>query len=435
MRNAFPGFYRTQDDEYAQILEQGTFIFDTNVLLNVFRYPNKAREMLLSILRHISNKTWIPHQVALEYHYNVLNEINSQNMAYEGLIRSLNDRYQAIEEDFKKYARRHSNLQMDTDLLSNLRISLDKVVEDLKEQKNNHPDLFEIQEEMSDLIGENIGEEYTQERLEKIYEDGNTRYSLKIPPGFKDSKKGEELRVHNGIAYKNKYGDLILWNQILHYFKKEEQEESCVVFITDDTKSDWWKDIKGEKRPDPYLIQEFSKVCPGKKIYIYHTKQFLKYASKLTGIILEEEAINDAIQSINEYKKSSDLAGSAMFVQTPGRGTRLKDSENIFNSASTQYLVKIGFYRNNRKLRNSNLQLIDQEIESAFDSFFGDSYTAVKRIYLDPEQGEAVYTVLTPVREDTQSLEGFLNGFLSGWLDLELLSIEELDDNGEIISE
>lgn len=305
MRSLFPGFYTQSLMGIKDFRDECVFIFDTNVLLNLFRYPDKPREMLLQLLHEISSKIWVPYQVAMEYHYNVMEEIISQNKAYDSLISSLNDRFDKMQEDFQKYAQRHSNLQMDEELLENVKIKLDALISDLEEQKSKHPDLYILQEELSEII-KNVGKPYTKEELESLYEIGQKRYDSKIPPGYKDLKKGDESRVHNGLLYDNKYGDFLLWNQILEHFKEESVNTKAVIFVTDDTKSDWWKSFKGIKKPHPELIQEFMRHCDG-SLYIYTTKQFLKNAAEITGVSLEEEEVDKAIKGIDDYKKKKDI--------------------------------------------------------------------------------------------------------------------------------
>ncbi|MCY9003291.1 PIN-like domain-containing protein [Peribacillus frigoritolerans] len=304
LKKLFPGFYSPSEQEFEHIKDECTFIFDTNVLLNLFRYPDKPREMLLKIFKGISNNIWIPYQVGMEYHYNVIDEIVSQNKAYDSLIRSLNDKYEKMREDFEKYAQRHTNLQMDEDLLDEVKKSLDKLISDLQDQKSQHPNLFNLQNELSSIIGDKVGKPFTEDELKALYEICDKRYEMRIPPGFKDVNKGDEKRVHNSIEYTNKYGDFILWRQILNYFS--ENKYKSVIFITDDTKSDWFKSFKGIKKPHPELLQEFRKECEESTLYIYTTKEFLKYASNLTGLKLEQEEIDEVVKGIDDYKKKKD---------------------------------------------------------------------------------------------------------------------------------
>jgi len=60
MRETFRGYYRPTDDEFSQLWEKCVVILDTNVLLNLYRYPSEARDDLLKVFQQISDRLWIP---------------------------------------------------------------------------------------------------------------------------------------------------------------------------------------------------------------------------------------------------------------------------------------------------------------------------------------------------------------------------------------
>ena len=46
---------------------KAVFIFDTNVLLNLYRYSAKTRNSLLGAFESLKERAWIPYQVAYEF--------------------------------------------------------------------------------------------------------------------------------------------------------------------------------------------------------------------------------------------------------------------------------------------------------------------------------------------------------------------------------
>ncbi|MYM21927.1 hypothetical protein GTP46_04575 [Duganella sp. FT135W] len=68
MRTLFHGYYRPNDDALEELWRDACFIFDTNVVLEAYALPETAREEFLSVLEKISDRIWIPYQVALEFH-------------------------------------------------------------------------------------------------------------------------------------------------------------------------------------------------------------------------------------------------------------------------------------------------------------------------------------------------------------------------------
>lgn len=80
MKAVFSGYYSPTEEEFEQLWSECLFVFDTNTLLNLYRYSKESRELLFKVMETIVDRIWIPHQVALEYHKHMLVEINNQKM-------------------------------------------------------------------------------------------------------------------------------------------------------------------------------------------------------------------------------------------------------------------------------------------------------------------------------------------------------------------
>jgi predicted nucleic acid-binding protein len=293
MKNMFPGFYRPTEEEFETLWDHCIFVLDTNVLLNLYRYSTETCNELIDILNKISDRLWIPHQVAFEFHKHRLSVISSQKEAYSNLENLLNNYKNKIENDLKTYLK-HPIIKIKPylDKTSNL---FKKVIADIKKQEKNHPNLIandSIRNHITTLFGGNVGEKYSDERLNQIYELGKKRYEKKIPPGYEDEKeksKDEE-----------KYGDLVLWFQILD---KAKEIHKPIILISDDEKEDWWWHHKGQTvGPRPELVDEIlsnSKVS----FYMYKSDQFMEYSRKY----LKREVDQKAIDEIREIRISTEI--------------------------------------------------------------------------------------------------------------------------------
>ena len=82
------------------------------------------------------------------------------------------------------------------------------------------------------LFKSKVGNPYSKETYEQLENEGKERYKNNIPPGYKDSIKKE-----------NKYGDYIIWKEIIQFSKEHKKN---IIFVTDDKKEDWWNIIHGE---------------------------------------------------------------------------------------------------------------------------------------------------------------------------------------------
>jgi hypothetical protein len=69
MRSMFPGYSRPKSEEFAEKFKECIFCFDTNVLLNLYRFTPESRDNLVKVLQHakIKDRIWLPHRVGLEY--------------------------------------------------------------------------------------------------------------------------------------------------------------------------------------------------------------------------------------------------------------------------------------------------------------------------------------------------------------------------------
>jgi hypothetical protein len=123
---------------------------------------------------------------------------------------------------------------------------------------------------VSNLFDGCVGNDFTEDELEALYKEGERRYANQVPPGYCDEKNKKDK------AKRSLYGDLVVWKQVIAYAKEKEQ---CVIFITDDHKSDWWDKVEGKHSPRKELIREFMD-CTGHDILIYDSGRFLEYAKR-----------------------------------------------------------------------------------------------------------------------------------------------------------
>lgn len=137
--------------------------------------------------------------------------------------------------------------------------------------------------------------------------EGDVRISHRLPPGFKDSAKPE-----------NKYGDLIIWLEILEHLKTNKKlppKDNIswnVLFVSNDEKPDWVyapqkrngeikgvvKEVKNAdpeiKIPDPRLVAEFHSVVGHSNIHITTLPMLIRALSAIKP--KEFEYLASAIQ-------------------------------------------------------------------------------------------------------------------------------------------
>jgi hypothetical protein len=97
MKEKFKGYYKPTQDEFAKLWNKCIFIFDTNILLNIYRYSESTRVLFLDILTKLKDRIWLPYQVAQEFHERRLEVIKEQQDAYDDIIDILQNNKDHIE--------------------------------------------------------------------------------------------------------------------------------------------------------------------------------------------------------------------------------------------------------------------------------------------------------------------------------------------------
>jgi hypothetical protein len=298
VKKSFPGYYRPTQEEFAELWRNCLFVLDSNVLLNLYRYPKQAREDLLNILKKVQDRLWIPHQVAFEYQENRRSTIKDQGKRYDEVKTIVESTKRTLDSKMAqlKLKERHSLIDP-TNFLSEVNKLFGDFLGRLAELEKEQPDLLDedpIRTEIDALFDGRIGPPpESQEELDALYEEGENRYKQRRPPGYRDSEDKEALPAHlfNGLVLQRAYGDLILWKQTIAEAKK--RSSTHLVFITDDQKEDWWwKEGSDTVGPRPELSEEIATEGGVHLFYLYTPERFMTYARRYLDLEVKQESID-----------------------------------------------------------------------------------------------------------------------------------------------
>ncbi len=280
MKDLFPGYYRPNSSEFKNIWQNGLFVFDANVLLDIYRYSDETADSLLKTFEKLENRIWIPYQAALEYHRNINTVIASEAKTYTEAIKGVSDL-------FSLFSKKRGHPFLSLKLYQDIQSVFDSLNSELKTKKKSMEDLLTenpLKDRLANILSGKIGECFSEQKLTEIYQEGEKRFNSKIPPGYEDTKnkKGDE-----------KYGDLVVWLEII---EKAKSIDSPLIFVTSDSKSDWFLEEMGKKiGPRPELIAELkqNKNIP---FYIYSTHSYLEYANTFLAVDVGQEALDEVKQ-------------------------------------------------------------------------------------------------------------------------------------------
>lgn len=285
MKNKFPGYSRKTEEEINEIWENGIICFDANVLLNLYRYSNETRETLLNLIGKFKDKIWLPHQSALEYNRNRYEVIADQEKAYKEFTEKISQ----IQKDLQSTSKPPF---LSEEVHKSLNEVFEKVSSEVDESILKYSDFLKndpIYDTISILFEKRITDCYDSKRLDEIYKEGEDRYSKKIPPGYEDAKNKEGNR---------KYGDLIIWKQIMD---KAKELKKSTILITDERKTDWWWKIKDGRNMGPRqeLVEELYNEAES-NFHMYSSERFLSYGQGF----LQEQVNKKALEEIQEMKRA-----------------------------------------------------------------------------------------------------------------------------------
>ena len=299
MNKEFEHFLPLATTTKEQILTDGLIVLDTNVLLNIYRYSPGTRNDFINLLKNdkIINRLWLPYQVAYEFHKNRPNVIYDQKTPHDEISKLLKRQFESLIKKINGINIHKHHPFIDTDsVIKKLEDSCSTIIDELKTNADNHPDLIADDQYLSQIheIFKGKYGKLPDENTEKSFIDnGKKRFKKNIPPGYMDRAKETD----------DKYGDYILWEQII---EKATLDDLDVVFVTDDNKEDWWLKV-GVKTigPRPELREEFTKKT-GKQIIMYNSISFFKYAQKLVDIIPSKQTL-DEMSDISNHQTHNDL--------------------------------------------------------------------------------------------------------------------------------
>ncbi|OEF79993.1 hypothetical protein OA5_13255 [Vibrio cyclitrophicus 1F111] len=271
-------FDTTIDEHHKKIADivnskKTLILFDTNILAYLYKLHANARNEFYTWSDSAINddRLFLPGWAASEYSNRVTTNklddyTNKNNNATPDKAKKM---YEALYEV--------ASLFVDDDILSNSQFtgdrdqfldgflstikSLDTYTQALKTQFK----VGDVHNEITKHFSTVVLNSDLAELCAKANREGDTRFEHRLPPGFKDGGKGE-----------NRFGDLIIWYEILSKSKELKANFDHVLFLSNDEKSDWvyapkfranvsggTRKFVSNKKPvikiaDPRLVSEFS---------------------------------------------------------------------------------------------------------------------------------------------------------------------------------
>jgi hypothetical protein len=290
MKGLFTGYFAPTEAEFKELWKSCIFAFDANVLLGLYRSTTETQQVFVSVLEKIADRIFLPHQAASEYLRNRLKVISIRSDSFGKISSEANRLVNTVESMVQEHALRNGK-----DLVKIAKDAAKKIHGLVAKTVKEEPDLLrsdELLKQMAELFKASTGEPYGQPRLTELYTEAAQRYSKGIPPGFKDDKKPEP----------EKYGDALIWFQLLDYAKSKQKP---LIFVTGDVKEDWWQQHAGDTLgPRPELRQEMMATA-GVAFYMYTVPRFLEFAKQFLNLKVDTREAESEFEKIEKQDKEA----------------------------------------------------------------------------------------------------------------------------------
>lgn len=232
LSDLFVGWYEYSDDEYKTILQNALISFDTNVLLNMYRYSKKASNETFDALKTVKNRILISYYVAKEFTNN-RKKVRVDNIReYETLSKLIEDKISDINIELDKYGEK--KLSKVSEIKDVLEKSRDRAIRYIANEKQTKSDFYknhEIENNISEIFFNNLAPEYIEDEFKLIKEEGLRRFADKIPPGYMDDEKEEN-------------GDYYIFKSLMDYCKLNKKDLIMAFIDSLDQNSNVYEDFE-----------------------------------------------------------------------------------------------------------------------------------------------------------------------------------------------
>ena len=294
-------------DVEKNIWAKGVFVFDTSAIGAMYSLSPEPRDKFLEVLEGLEDRIWIPARVMKEYerhrmaflhqpiseHYSAPEFLSTHYLSkLENFLQKLQDNtfYHPCFED--SYVEKLAKLKEEVKkVMDAIRISTEDALKKGQEMVKKNAKVDGLYNLISDFKS---GNPLSAREIMDIVQEGAIRYKHSIPPGYRDAEDKNSI---------DKFGDLIVWKEILKYAASEKKP---VIFICNDVKEDWnaGDKKKDEMIPREELLDEF-RLTTGQEVWFYTLNGFI---SNLQDYFSTHKDLKDKFDNFELILKELEVA-------------------------------------------------------------------------------------------------------------------------------
>ncbi|RKN31203.1 PIN-like domain-containing protein [Micromonospora musae] len=318
----FPGWLPHPEEK--EFFDGATIVPDANVLLALYRITPQARGQLLAVLKDVTDRLWVPHQVALEFMRSREKVIADRNARFTTVRRALQtasdkaaaDIAAAIDdlkdlrasvvssEDWNESDHGLAFEEIRKLLVALLQPAVEEFERVKADQDLTHSDVNGDQDPvlrvLQEILSGRVGVAYDSDKYRQLVQEAlEYRYPNEIPPGYLDLKSKLPARAA---------GDYILWAQLLEMLQSNRGDRKLVILVTADAKADWWQ-IDAKSRPEkarPELVQEMYDQA-GARLLLLTLDGFLEGSRSYLQKDVSPSTLEEAREVLSEEQDADGL--------------------------------------------------------------------------------------------------------------------------------
>ncbi|MCZ8533369.1 PIN-like domain-containing protein [Psychrobacillus psychrodurans] len=299
-------------------------VVDSCVLLDYYRYSSETAKAILSNLEYLTEKLWFPNQVYIEFKRNYELILGPNHNKYKNISNNISSNVKDFENKTNKLIKAYDKYNFPKvnelgDKIKQHLLNIEKDAKQYKEEIKSEMDLMsqllrsnKMLEYIDSLKDNNqVGSPLSPKRILTIVNEGEKRFILNLPPGYKDMNKSEvvkeNIKVEDPLA---PYGDLIVWKSLI---EKAKQDNVNIIFTTSDSKPDWWEldSSKNILAPREELLAEFEEETEGKvELLMLPMKEFVSNFSIISNtfsLYSEIELSTEELLADKLYESDEDI--------------------------------------------------------------------------------------------------------------------------------
>ncbi|HEY9681899.1 MAG TPA: PIN-like domain-containing protein [Oculatellaceae cyanobacterium] len=301
MKKLFSAFYE-QPKLNDKTWESALVSIDTNVLLHSYRWGRVTQDVFVDALKALSGRLWLTFHAALEYHrhrpeYLLPSRNPSTLVTGASTVKKIKDSW----SESKKSATQ--SLQEPIDALSQAVDAIYKHIEATGlGDKGYEKRADEHSEKLAKAFKGRCLSKLGADELQELFSSEPLRSAQGIPPGLTDQSKSS-----------NRLGDLIIWTELKRLAKEKKLP---LIFVTDETKLDWWSLNKRNRWTNPELFSEFRDLT-GQDLFVISADQFVdetasvfKLSGDISAAVLDMKSSNPTLIEFN----GGELSNKSCFV-------------------------------------------------------------------------------------------------------------------------